>query len=179
MTSWYNFSLILGGAAGALIGLQFVVLTLIAQSPSVRMAEAGAAFASPTIVHFSMALLLAALLGAPWESIDQPAVLWGLAGLSGTLYPIIVVRRMRRQSLYKPVLYDWTFHVIVPSVAYLLLVATAILSRAYPMFAEYAVAGSGLALLFIGIHNAWDSVSYHVFVSRPLAATANKSRRPT
>jgi hypothetical protein len=26
--------------------------------------------------------------------------------------------------------------------------------------------GTALLLLFIGIHNAWDAVSYHVFVSR-------------
>lgn len=83
LTSWYNFSLILGGASGALVGLQFVVLTLIAQTPPLRMAEAGAAFASPTIFHFSMALLLAALLGAPWGSIIPPSIFWGLAGVSG------------------------------------------------------------------------------------------------
>jgi hypothetical protein len=33
---------------GALIGLHFVVVTLVADRPSLRLAEAGAAFATPT-----------------------------------------------------------------------------------------------------------------------------------
>src|SRR5438093_8310417 len=56
---------------GRLLGLQFVVLTLIADRPSLRTAEAGAAFATPTIVHFGAALLLSALLRAPWAN-DHP-----------------------------------------------------------------------------------------------------------
>src|SRR5215813_64539 len=54
-----NFYVILGSSAGALIGLQFVVMTLIAEMPTVRDVErAGSAFATPTIVHFGVALLL-------------------------------------------------------------------------------------------------------------------------
>src|SRR5438093_2854322 len=55
---WDSFYVIVGSAAGALIGLQFVVLTLIAERPPLRAADAGAAFATPTIVHFGTALLL-------------------------------------------------------------------------------------------------------------------------
>jgi hypothetical protein len=32
--------------------------------------------------------------------------------------------------------------------------------------ALFLVAGAALLLLFIGIHNAWDAVIYHVFVRR-------------
>jgi hypothetical protein len=31
----------------------------------------------------------------------------------------------------------------------------------------FSVAAGALLLLFIGIHNAWDAVTYHVFVVRP------------
>ncbi len=30
----------------------------------------------------------------------------------------------------------------------------------------FAVGAAGLLLLFVGIHNAWDSVTYHVFASK-------------
>jgi hypothetical protein len=30
----------------------------------------------------------------------------------------------------------------------------------------FGVAVAALLLLFIGIHNAWDAVTYHVFVNR-------------
>src|SRR6058998_2956583 len=39
---WDSFYVIVGSAAGALIGLQFVVLTLIAERPPLRAADAGA-----------------------------------------------------------------------------------------------------------------------------------------
>jgi len=62
---WDSFYVIVGSASGALIGLQFVVMTLLAERPPVRAAEAGAAFSTPTVVHFSVVLLLSALLRAP------------------------------------------------------------------------------------------------------------------
>jgi hypothetical protein len=98
LREWDSFYVIVGSAAGALIGLQFVVMTLIAERPPLRAAEAGAAFATPTIVHFSAVLLLAALLRAPWDAITPAAALWGLMGLSGVMYGVIVARRMRTQT---------------------------------------------------------------------------------
>jgi hypothetical protein len=65
LAEWDSFYVIVGSAAGALIGLMFVVMALIADRPLLRAAEAGAAFATPTIVHFSSVLLLSALQRAP------------------------------------------------------------------------------------------------------------------
>src|SRR5437899_4750731 len=97
LDGWENFYVIVGSAAGALIGLQFVVMTLIAERPPIRAAEAGAAFATPTIVHFCAVLLLSALLRVPWQTITIAAVLWGVMGLGGVAYAVIVARRMRKQ----------------------------------------------------------------------------------
>ena len=96
LAKWDNFYVIVGSAAGALIGLQFVVLTLIAVRPPTGAAEAGAAFGSPTIVHFGVVLFLSALLHAPWQTITIAAVLWGLVGLAGVAYTLIVSRRLRK-----------------------------------------------------------------------------------
>ena len=101
LTRWDSFYVIVGSAAGALIGLQFVVLTLIAQRPQ-RGADAGAAFGTPTIVHFSTVLLLAALTRAPWQTLGVPATFFALTGLAGIAYAAITVRRMHRQSIYEP-----------------------------------------------------------------------------
>lgn len=97
---WDGFYVIVGSAAGALIGLQFVVITLIAERPPRGAAQAGAAFSSPTIVHLCAALLLSTLLHAPWQTITIVAVLWGLLGFGGVAYAVIVARRMRRQAAY-------------------------------------------------------------------------------
>ena len=66
LAGWENFYVIVGSSAGALIGLQFVVITLIAEIPVVRDVErASSAFATPTIVHFGSVLLLSAVISAP------------------------------------------------------------------------------------------------------------------
>src|SRR5689334_3699229 len=115
---WDSFYVIVGSAAGALIGLQFVVMTLIAAWPPLRAAEGGSAFATPNIVHFSTALLLSALSRAPWPTMTLVAILWGAIGLGGMAYSVIVARRMRRQSVYQPQFEDWLFHVALPLAAY-------------------------------------------------------------
>jgi hypothetical protein len=163
---WDSFYVIVGSAAGALIGLQFVVLTLIAEKPLKGAAEAGSAFASPTIVHFSTALFLSALLQVPWRTIHPLAVIWGLTGLLGMAYTGNVVRRMQKQSAYKPVLEDWMFHVVLPLTAYAGLALTYFAASSRTPEALFGVGGAVLVLLFVGIHNAWDNVSYHVLVTR-------------
>jgi hypothetical protein len=163
---WDSFYVIVGSAAGALIGLQFVVVTLIAERPSLRMMEAGAAFATPTIIHFSAVLFIAALLRVPWSTIAPPAAIWGLLGLCGLLYELAVGRHLRRQEVYEPVFEDWLFHLMLPSAAYALLLPSAFAAIPYTRAVLFAVGASALLLLFVGIHNAWDSVVYHVFVKK-------------
>src|SRR5690242_18106125 len=102
LATWDSFYVIVGAAAGALIGLQFVVVTLIAQRPTRAAPEASAAFGTPTIVHFGTALLLSALARVPWQAITTPAILWAAVGLSGTMYSLNVIRRMRGQGVYEP-----------------------------------------------------------------------------
>jgi len=162
---WDSFYVIVGTSAGALIGLQFVVMTLIAEAPR-RGADAGAAFGTPTVVHFGAVLLLAALLRAPWQTITAPALLLGLMGLCGVVYAAITTRRMHRQSVYEPEFEDWLFHAVLPVAAYVLLALSAIATIAYPHEAMFGVGAVSLLLLFTGIHNAWDAVAYHVFIAR-------------
>ena len=167
LAAWDSFYVIVGSAAGALIGLQFVVMTLVAQRPPIRVAEAGAAFATPTIVHFGSALLLAALSRAPWKSITSVSSLWGLIGVSGVFYTVIVARRMRSQTVYQPEFEDWLFHLLLPLAAYATLALSAFAAPSRTREALFGVGAASLLLLFTGIHNAWDSVAYHVFTNNP------------
>jgi len=167
LSGWENFYVIVGSSAGALIGLQFVVMALIADMPIGHgAAQAGDAFATPTIVHFAAVLLLAAILTAPWPGIAPPAVLWGLLGLSGVVYAAVVARRFPRQTVYKPEFEDWLFHVLLPFAGYVTLSVCALAARSHAAKALYGVSAAALLLLFIAIHNAWDAVTYHVFVQR-------------
>ena len=166
LDGWENFYVIVGSSAGALIGLQFVVLTLIAERPPLRAAEAGAAFTTPTIVHFGIVLLLSAIATIPWHEIGTVSVVWGLVGFCGLIYTLVVARRLRVQTTYKPVFEDWLFHVLIPLAAYAMLVGSTCVACSQARPALFLVAAAALLLLFIGIHNAWDAITYYVLVNR-------------
>ena len=170
LTTWQNFYTIIGSAAATLTGLMFVVVTLIAgvrlrmSSPS----EAFATFNTPNVVHFCAALLVAAILSAPWQALWPAGLLLGLSGLGGMIYVVIVLRRARRQTDYQPVLEDWLFHTILPLVSYTALLVAAMLLPGHAAPALFVIAAGTVLLLFIGIHNAWDNVIYIAFdLSRP------------
>jgi len=105
------------------VGLQFVVMTLIAERPPVRSPEAGSTFATPTVMHFGSVLLLSALL-------------------------------------------RWCFHVLMPLGAYVVLALSALAAPLHERDALFGVGAAALLLLFTGIHNAWDTVAYYVFVQK-------------
>jgi hypothetical protein len=150
--------------------LQFVALTLIAQrqpKDTEPLQLASSAFATPTVLHFSSVLLTSAMLSAPWRAVTNAAIAWGIVGACGVAYELIVLRRMVSQRAYRPQLEDWIFHLIVPIGAYSTLLVSALCTRTHAHGALFAVAGSVLALLFTGIHNAWDGVTYQIFNVQP------------
>ena len=175
LATWQNFYVIIGSAAAALTGLLFVVATLIAgvrvrvSSPS----EAFATFNTPNVVHFCAALLVAAILSAPWQALWPAGLLLGLLGLGGMIYVVIVLRRARRQTDYQPVLEDWLFHTILPLVSYTALLVAAMLLPGHAAPALFVIAAGTVLLLFIGIHNAWDTVTY---IAVEYAQPENKSQ---
>lgn len=67
LAGWENFYAIVGSSASAPIGLQSVVITLIANRPvRTNQQQAGGAFATPTVVHYlCSAFLLAGVQCAP------------------------------------------------------------------------------------------------------------------
>ena len=162
LATWQTFYTIIGSAAATLTGLMFVVVTLIAgvrvrvPSPS----EAFAIFNTPSVVHFCAALLVAAILSAPWQALWHAGLLLGLSGLGGMIYVVIVLRRARRQRDYQPVLEDWLWHMAFPLISYTALVVAAIVLPGNPTLALFVIGAVTVMLLFIGIHNAWDTVTY-------------------
>jgi hypothetical protein len=165
LSLWSNFYLITGSAAAALTGLQFIVQTLLASAALRPVAgddpEGGiAAFGTPTVVHFSIVLVVSALMCAPWPGYGSLRASLGVLGTAALGYLVIVLRRTRRQQSYAPTAYDWSSHVVLPAVAYVgVLTAAALFDRAESE-SSYAMAAATLLLLCLGIHNAWDTVTY-------------------
>ena len=109
---------------------------------------------------------MAAILAAPWRSLTNVAGAVGITGTSGLVYTMVVMRRARRQTVYKPVLEDWLFHTVFPTVAYAAVLIAAVTLRADAEHSLFAIGAAVLALVLIGIHNAWDTVTY-VAIAQP------------
>ncbi len=164
LAGWANFYLVTGTAAAALTGLQFVVQSLIASNVH-RLGGgdpvgATGAFGTPTVVHFTIALLLSALMCVPWGGYGGLRVTLVVLGGGALVYGGIVVLRARRQRGYIPVLEDWIWHLLVPPVAYAAVVVAGMLAGARATWPLFVVAAATVLLLCVGIHNAWDTVTY-------------------
>jgi hypothetical protein len=166
--AWETFYVIVGSSAAALTGLQFVVIVL-GSDLRVLSTSTTRAFATPTIVHFAGVLFVSAILTAPWHSLSYPALGLGVYGLAGVAYVVTIARRARRQTDYVPVWEDWLWHALLPLIAYAAFVMAAIVLPRHARQSLFAVGGSAVLVLFVGIHNAWDAVTY-------MALT--RSRRP-
>jgi hypothetical protein len=160
LTPWSNFHIMLGSSAASLTGLMFVVITLVTGGERRRSEDGISAFSTPTVAHFGTALLVSMLLAAPWHSLIAPAIAVGLIGLSGVVYLLRVIYRARRISTYRPDLEDWTWYTVLPLIAYGAILAGAIMLFTIPADGVFSLAGGSVLLIFIGIRNAWDIVTF-------------------
>src|SRR5258708_24725401 len=159
-SAWESYYVIVGSSSGALIGLQFVVMTLIAESgPTRSRGEAVSAFSTPTVVHFCAALLVAAILSVPWGSVAPAGVAIALEGLLGLAYAIVVLRRPVRQSEYAPVLEDWVWHNALPILAYVTLFLAGLTLPSRPSGPLLAIGGAPPLFGFIRLPHPSGTVT--------------------
>lgn len=162
LASWQNFYMIIGTAAATLTGLMFIAITLVAGiDVHVPTVNAGiSAFNTPTMVHFCSVLLLALILSAPWQAFASVSLVLGLLGLVDVFYLITVIQRMRRMPGYQTPLRDWLWYSAVPLSAYIVISIAAAVLSAHPALALSMINAVMIVLLFIGIRNAWDLVTF-------------------
>jgi hypothetical protein len=161
LRAWEVFYLIVGTTAGALIGLQFVVMALLAEQEAARrQKDSISAFGSPNIVHFCAALLGTSILGAPWPELRHAGVAISGCGVLGITYASVVLRRARTQRHYTPVVEDWIWHNILPILCYSAMLVAGTTLGSHSTGSLFVIGGALLMLVFIGIHNAWDTLLY-------------------
>jgi hypothetical protein len=154
---WHDFFIVLGAAAGTLIGAMFVVVSIA--SGLVRGGElTSRIFVTPTIIHLAFVLMGCALTLVP--SLNR-LTLGASAGVAGIVFIGYAGRNVfhigRRREL------DWSDHLwygIVPLLAYLLIVAGAILVLKAAAGAIEILALALALLVISGIRNAWDLILF-------------------
>ncbi len=161
-SEWSNFYVITGSSSAALTGLVFIVVTLSADRRRGQpgRGEGTSIFNSPTIMHFCIAFLISGIFAAPWPRHALAGISVGLAGLFGIVYVTHLVVRARRLTVYQPDFSDWTWFFGLPMAAYIVLFVAGFMLVYVPSQAAFAIGGATLLLIFIGIHNAWDVVTY-------------------
>ena len=160
LTEWSSFFAMTGTSAATLTGLMFVVLTLVSRASRRSRQDGIATFSTPTMLHFCAALYLSAVLAAPWRSLSYVSILLAIAGLYGIVYILRIMYRTKRLEIYVADLEDWIWYTILPFVAYIAVFASSIGLLAAPARALFALAGAVVLLIFIGIRNSWDIVTY-------------------
>jgi len=177
LSLWESFYVIVGSSGAALTGLQFVVIALVAETSTGGTAREVDAFGTPTIVHFCTVLLLSAIVSAPWHTLSSVALTLGALGLAGIGYSAIVIRRARQTTGYKPVLEDWLWHAAFPLLSHVVLVGAAIGLYRDNVVALFPIGAVCLFLLFIGIHNAWDTVVFIALDRAPKMKRESEAQR--
>jgi len=172
---WESFYVIVGSSGAALTGLQFVVIALTTELRRQRTTAQFDAFATPTIVHFCAALFVSAILSAPWEELSSAAIAIGVTGAAGIVYTGLVVRRVTSQTQYALVFEDWLFHTALPFLAYATILSAGLTVVHHTVDALFGLGSASILLIFIGIHNAWDTVTF--LAAEPEDAGAAKPER--
>jgi hypothetical protein len=166
LAGWDSFYVIIGSSAAALTGLNFVVVALGAESKTLSRPADLSAFGTPTIIHFCAALLVSAILSAPWHTASAVAACIGACGVAGLIYVGRVILIARRGASYKPVFEDILWHFVLPLLVYTLLVVASVLFTGHIDAALFTIAPAVMLLMFIGIHNAWDTATWMAYFAR-------------
>jgi hypothetical protein len=128
-------------------------------------------------VHFCAVLFVSAIVSAPWEALHGAVVALSLCAAAGVVYAITVIRHARGQAGYSPDAEDWWWYVALPLTAYSALLAAGLLLSAHTTLSLFAIAATCLVLLFVGIHNAWDTVTYIAIAHTPNDNVSDSGKR--
>jgi hypothetical protein len=162
-SDWENFYLIVGGAAGALIGVMFVVTTLSASLEENRASRGTRIYITPIVFHFAIVLIISAMAVTPDLPTPAIAAVVAICALSGFAYSFVTTMRIFAiRDLDLPDWDDKVFYGILPTIVYLALACAAAAVWFAPTMAALSIALVMLAILLVGIRNAWDLATFLV-----------------
>jgi len=154
---WHDFFVLLGTAAGTLVGLLFVAATVSSGVFSLERRAPLRVFLSATVVHFSSVLAVSLIMLLPLTSWLLLGLIVLTCALVGLGYSGLAVRDSVRDGLITNI--DWedrTWYGLLPFLAYFTeLIAGVVLACGAAAGCGVLAVSAGL-LLLAGIHNAWD-----------------------
>jgi hypothetical protein len=155
---WENFFYLIGSAAAALIGLMFVVITLAAGHEPRRVSRGAPVYVAPIVFHYAVVLVVSAISEVPGLQPWVVSVILAFCAIAGLGYSATTAVRLCRSGWDDPIP-DWSdkcFYGFLPAITYVALVVAASAVWVVGRKAVLAIGAIMLALLLLGIRNAWD-----------------------
>lgn len=154
---WHDFYLTTGAGAAAILGATFIVATL---TSNVRERSIGLkGFVTPTAVHLASVFTGSALLLMPTLDVVRAVATFFLGGSAGVIYCAIVWMRIRHMKIDVP---DRLWYAGLPVLCYLAFAVGAVLIWQGRMFAFELFGMAFVALMIIGVRNAWDMATFMI-----------------
>jgi hypothetical protein len=159
---WADFFLLAGSAAAVLIGLIFVVMTLMQDRPRSSVLAGSRLYMGPVVLHMSLVLVLSGAALVPRIAPDEFATAAAVVALAGAVRGIIVTVGIRRLAFSDdpPHWSDMWFYGAIPAALYFVLAVAALGVAGGQVWARDAVAAVVVGLLLVGIRNEWDLVTW-------------------
>lgn len=158
--NWDSFFLLIGGAAGGLIGLLFIVVTLMQGGDSGLRLKSASVYMTPTVAHLAMVLTLSALATAPRLSPTTAGVVFGACALTCLVFTGRASLMLITSAVKATHWSDLWGYGLAPLATSLGLAVSAASVWFAPEWAARGIAASVIAMLLIAIRNAWDLVTW-------------------
>ena len=151
---WDNFFMLLGTAAGGLIGLVFIVVTLTAGFDRDRALRGSSRYMTPTVLQFSVVLLVSAIASAPLSA-GRMRIVIVLVALAAFIQAARNAARMFAPGGEAPSHWSDPWHYgAAPAAAYVALAAAG--GAGWSL----GVGAMAVVILFCGVRNAWDLITW-------------------
>lgn len=157
---WENFYLLIGGAAGALIGLLFIVVTLLRGGSAGLQLKAAAAYMTPTVAQLALVLVMSATATAPHLAASVAGGLFLTAALVCLGFTGRALWMLGGGGINAPHWSDVWGYGVAPFIAAGGLAAAALSAWFAPDWTACSIAASLVAMLLIAVRNAWDLVTW-------------------
>lgn len=155
--NWHDFYLLIGAASGTLIGLMFVAASVSASFFTEEREIPMRSFLTPTVLHFTAVLVICLLSTMPLDTWNSLGALLLAAGVVGMGFVSRVLINMHRRGITKTLdVEDRCCYIMVPTATYLTLIGTGAVLPVRPNLGLDLLAAVLVALLLLGIRNAWD-----------------------
>lgn len=161
LAEWRDFYVMIGTAAGVIVGATFIVATLASGLEARSVGLRG--FITPIAVHLGSVLVGSAILAVPTLTPLVFAALLGLGGVAGVIYGVVVASRIWRMNLD---LSDRSFYVVLPILSYCGMVWSAWMATKPDAPVLETLAVSLVVLLVVGMRNAWDMATFMITRNR-------------